>query len=127
MVATVAAVSTASSGTKGASSHRHRRGKQRVHDRSSGLGDAQARTHQMAAPTSGPEAPSRADRRSGRSAHERDRRGAKEPRARRSRDSQFVGLRWTCRASNPSAVECYTWRCTASGARAMQYRWKSGD
>ena len=40
---------------------------------------------------------------------------------------KLVGLRWTCRASNPPAVEFYTWRCTASGGRAMQYRWKSGD
>lgn len=40
---------------------------------------------------------------------------------------KLVGLRWTCRASNPPAVAYYTWRCTASGGRAMQYRWKSGD
>jgi hypothetical protein len=43
------------------------------------------------------------------------------------RSFKLVGLRWTCGASNPPAVEFYTWRCTASGGRAMQYRWKSGD
>jgi hypothetical protein len=40
---------------------------------------------------------------------------------------KFVGLRWTCRASNPPAVPFYTWRCRATRSRLMQYRWKSGD
>jgi hypothetical protein len=37
---------------------------------------------------------------------------------------RYVGLRWRCRAYNTSV---YTWRCTASGNRLVQYRWLAGE
>ena len=45
---------------------------------------------------------------------------------------RYVGLRWSCRASNPHRVIAgryvnYVWRCTASGDRVVQYRWLTGE
>lgn len=40
---------------------------------------------------------------------------------------KFTGLRWACRAYTNRKGVNWTWRCAASGNRAMQYRWLAGD